>query len=89
MKIVVVDNPKEDATKEEQITYNFLQYQKELKQKSKNQPSSSTNKEKDSATTLQNMFRLYKAKKFARNKLFIKNVLQKNILRPKNISIML
>ena len=48
---VVVDNPKEDATKEEQITYNFLQYQKELKQKSKNQPSSSTNKEKDSVSS--------------------------------------
>jgi len=45
-----------------------------------------TNKENDSATTLQNMFRLYKAKKFARNKLFIKNVLQKNILKKNKIN---
>ena len=42
-----------------------------------------TSIENDSATTLQNMFRLYKAKKFARNKLFIKNVLQKKYFEKK------
>ena len=45
-----------------------------------------TNKENESATTLQNMFRLYKAKKFAKNKLFINDILKKNILKKDKIN---
>ena len=42
--------------------------------------------EDDSATILQNAFRLYKAKKFAKNKLFIKEILKKNILKKNKIN---
>ena len=42
--------------------------------------------EDDSATILQNAFRLFKAKKFAKNKLFIKEILKKNILKKNKIN---
>ena len=45
-----------------------------------------TNKENESATILQNAFRLHKAKTFAKNKLFIKNILKKNILKKDKIN---
>ena len=45
-----------------------------------------TSKENSSSTILQNAFRLYKAKKFAKNKLFIKDVLKKNILKKNRIN---
>ena len=45
-----------------------------------------TNKENESATILQNAFRLHKAKTFAKNQLFIKNILKKNILKKDKIN---
>jgi len=45
-----------------------------------------TKNENESATILQNAFRLHKAKTFAKNKLFIKEVLRKNILKKNKIN---
>ena len=42
--------------------------------------------EDDSATMIQNAFRTYKARKFAKNKLFIKKVLKKNIIKKSKIN---
>ena len=77
-KLKIVFITKDDNTKELLL--------KKYLQKWQQKNAVLTNKENDSATTLQNMFRLYKAKKFARNKLFIKNVLQKNILKKNKIN---
>ena len=42
--------------------------------------------ENDSATMLQNAFRAYQARKYAKNKLFIRDVLKKNILKKSKIN---
>ena len=42
--------------------------------------------EYDSSTLIQNVFRAYKAKKFAKNQLFIRKVLKKNIIKKSKIN---
>ena len=42
--------------------------------------------EHDSATTLQNAFRAYQARKYAKKQLFINNILKKNILKKSKIN---
>ena len=45
-----------------------------------------TELENDSATMLQNAFRAYQARKYAKNKLFIRDVLKKNLLKKSKIN---
>ena len=45
-----------------------------------------TELENDSATLLQNAFRAYQARKYAKNQLFIKDILKKNILKKSKIN---
>jgi hypothetical protein len=77
-KLKNVFNNKDDKTKELLL--------KKYLQKWQEKNDILTTKENDSATILQNAFRLYKAKKFAKNKLFIKEVLKKNILKKNKIN---
>ena len=51
-----------------------------------NQINKINENEDDSAILLQTAFRAYKAKKFAKNKLFIKKVLKKNIIKKSKIN---
>ena len=77
-KIKNVFNAKDDKTKE-LLLKKYLQ-----KWQEKNDVISS--KENDSSTILQNAFRAYKAKKFAKKNLFIKEILKKNILKKNKIN---
>ena len=77
-KIKNVFNKKDTKTKE-LLLKKYLQ-----KWQQKNETISS--KENSSAILLQNAFRAYKAKKYAKNKLFIKEILKKNILKKNKIN---